>query len=51
MPATVIHRGYIRIEQPLRVGSIKLSDIDPAYLRAAVDEVDEVLAVGKELRG
>ena len=50
MSATVIHRRYIRIEQPLRVGSIKLSDIDPACLRAAVDEVEEVPAVGKELR-
>ena len=50
MPGGGIHGRPIRVEQPLRVESVELADIDAACFRAAGHEEEKVPAVGKELR-
>src|SRR5262245_7640286 len=45
-----VHRGEIRVEQPERLRAVKLTDIDPVRFATTGRPVEEVTAIGEELR-
>ena len=49
-PGGCIHRGRIRIEQAPRLRSTELTDIDATGFGTALHGVQEVTAIGEELR-